>query len=85
MLETFGSDCIITGQRKLLTKVFKDCEKKQKQPLLARDDVVRAHNIIYPRPLSVNAKFRAEVKRIRIGCESDRVRLCTYPIHIRLV
>ena len=28
--ETFGSDCIITGQGKFLTKVFKDCEKKRK-------------------------------------------------------
>ena len=38
VLETFGSDCFVTGQRKLLTKVFEDCEKKKrKQPLLARD------------------------------------------------
>ena len=44
----------------------------------ARDQGARSH------PHSVNANFRTEVKWIRIGCESDRIRLCTYPIHIRI-
>ena len=45
MLETFGSDCIVTGQKTLLRKVFKVCEKKEKQQLLARDYGARAHKI----------------------------------------
>ena len=84
MPKTFGSDFIVTGQKKkLLTKALEDCEKKEKRSLLARDHGARSYKIIYP--LSVNAKFRTEVKQIRIGCESDSIRLCTYPIHIRLV
>ena len=62
MPELFGFDCIVTGQRKLLTKVFEDCKKKRKQPLLARDHGARAHKVLYP--LSVNANFRTEVRRI---------------------
>ena len=45
MPETFRSECIVTEQRKLLTKVFEDCEKKRKQSLLARDHRARAHKI----------------------------------------
>ena len=84
LVKTFGSDCIVTGQKKnCKQKRSNTAKRRKKRMLLARDHGARARKIIYP--LSVNANFRTEVKRVRIGCESDRIRLCIYPIHIRLV
>ena len=83
MQKTFGLDCFVTGQKKVANKTLLSCEKTGKQLLLSRNHGAHAHKIIYP--LTVNANLRTKVKRIRIGYESDLIRLCTCPIHIRLV
>ena len=58
-------------------------ERKTNDASFKRPRGVRAHKIMYP--LSVDVNFRTEVKQIWIGCESDPIRLCTYPIHVNLV
>ena len=50
MLKMFESDCIVTGQKKLLTKAFEDCERRkngcfsQETIGLASDDVKKLSN-----------------------------------------
>ena len=42
MLETFGSDYIVNGQRKLLSKVFEDCEIKSENNRFSQESMEHA-------------------------------------------